>query len=420
MKVLYINTSDSSGGAAIACLRLQSAMDKFTPVVSNVLVQEKKTHKETITTTANTPLQKKLVWLRFIAERLAFLPYEKDKSIRFLFNRAIWGIDISKHPLVQEADILHLHWINFGFLSIDDIEKLMTLDKPVVWTFHDMWAFTGGCHHSGNCDHYLKECGNCKFLTNPKPHDISHTSWMSKKKAYSNHSFVSVGCSNWLANRARKSSLLSGTNIQAIPNPLNISLFKPFPKKEARITLGLPADKEFILFAAMRVNAIGKGFQYLVEALKNLVEGNPEITNQVELLVFGQSSPEVLADLPLKVHSLGHLTDADKIVAAYNAASMFVTPSLEENLPNTIMEAFACGTPSVGFEVGGIPEMIDHQKNGFLSKYRSIESLAEGIKWVLANNKEGQLSEKAREKAVNYYSEEVVAQQYYRLYQSLL
>jgi glycosyltransferase involved in cell wall biosynthesis len=163
-----------------------------------------------------------------------------------------------------------------------------------------------------------------------------------------------------------------------------------------------------------------KGFSYFQDALNLLKVNHPELSQNIELLVFGQADDEALAKLPFKTHKLGHLSDINQIVRAYNAASVFVTPSLEENLPNTIMESFACGTPAVGFSIGGIPEMIDHQQNGYLSEYRSVDSLATGIQWVLENNTEGKLSEKAREKVRSSYAEDVVAKQYSQLYKSLL
>jgi glycosyltransferase involved in cell wall biosynthesis len=420
MKVVFINTSDNSGGAAIACLRLQKAMEANTPAEGHVLVQEKNSLNPYVETLSDSDWKKKLTWLRFVAERLSFLPYERSKEVRFLFNRSIFGTDISTHPLVTEADIIHLHWVNFGYLSTSGIKKLLALGKPVVWTFHDMWPFTGGCHHSGTCDHFEVACGNCKFLKKPGQNDISHAGWLAKQQAYQPFAFTAVGCSQWLAGLAKRSSLLDGFRIESIPNPIDTSFFNVIPKSEARQLLGLPTDKELILFAAMRVNAPGKGFSYFVDALKALAQNLPEWNNKVELVVFGQSDDSTLANLPYRTHQLGHLSDLKKIVLAYNAASLFVTPSLEENLPNTIMESFACGTPAVGFRVGGIPEMIDHEINGYISDYKSVDSLATGIRWVLENNTDGKLSKQARQKVLDNYSEKVVAEQYFQLYQSLL
>ncbi len=418
MKVVFINTNDNGGGAAIACRRIQKALATYAGVEGKILVQDKNTRDDAVVSVAPRRWQKWLAWGRFVAERLYFYPYERSSDIRFQFNPGIAGIDISTHPLVREADVIHLHWINFGYLSTDSLKKIFALGKPVVWTFHDMWAFTGGCHHSGTCENYREACGGCKFVKHPGPNDISHGRWLAKEAAYA--PFVPVGCSQWLAGRAAQSSLLRHSRILSIPNPIDTSVFKPTTKEEARKLLGLSPDKEFILFAAMRVDAVGKGFSYLVQALQLLTQQHLARMQNVEVLIFGHSSADLTAALPILTHRLGHLSDPQQIGLAYSAASVFVIPSLEENLPNTIMEALACGTPAVGFDTGGIPEMIDHRINGYVAEYRSADSLAKGILWVLEANAQGKLSAQARQKVLNTYAEEIVAQQYQDLYQSLL
>ena len=418
MKVVFVNTNDNAGGAAIACRRIQKSLATYAGVEGKILVQDKNTLDGAVVSTTPNRWQKWLAWGRFVAERLYFYPYERSSEIRFQFNPGIAGIDISTHPLVQEADIIHLHWVNFGYLSTDSLQKLFALGKPVVWTFHDMWAFTGGCHHSGSCENYRDACGGCKFVKHPAPDDFSHRRWRAKKASYA--PFTAIGCSQWLARRAAQSSLLRHARVSSIPNPIDIEVFKPIPKQEARGRLGLSPNKEFILFAAMRVGAVGKGFSYLVQALQLLIEQYPDRMLEVEMLIFGHSSADLTDSLPIVAHRLGHLSDSQQIGLAYSAASVFVIPSLEENLPNTIMEAMACGTPAVGFDTGGIPEMIDHRINGYVAEYRSAESLAEGIEWVLEANTQGQVSAHARQKVLATYTEEIVARQYHDLYQSLL
>ncbi len=414
MKVVLLNTNDNGGGAAIACLRLQRALQKQGKVQSTMLVQRKYTGHPGVVGLSQGTFQKAGAWLRFVAERLVFLPRERSSEVRFQFDPGVAGVDVSTHPLVRDADVIHLHWVNHGFLSTDSLQKIMQLGKPIVWTFHDMWAFTGGCHHSGTCEHFRTDCGDCKFVKNPGPRDYSHQRWQAKATAYT--PFAAVGCSRWLANRARNASLLDGYRVEAIPNPLDVTLFRPLDKATARRALGLSPDKEYILFAAMRVDAVGKGLAYLIEALQWL----KDLPGAVELLVFGKTDEAFLKALPIKTTSLGHLSDPERIATAYSAASVFVIPSLEENLPNTIMEAMACGTPAVGFAVGGIPEMVDHRANGYVAEYRSAESLAAGVRWVLEQNNDGALSAKARQKVLASYAEEMVAAQYEALYRSLV
>lgn len=416
------------GGAAIACLRLLAVLEHIEGIEVNILVQEKKRNNLNINAIANSWIQKKLAFTRFALERLYFRFFEKNEQIRFAFSPANIGIDISEHRLVQEADIIHLHWINFGFLSINTLEKLFKLNKPIVWTLHDMWAFTGGCHHSGDCENYQISCGNCnQYLRNPAENDLSNKVWQRKNTIFKPE-FISkttiVGCSQWLTNRAKKSSLLKGFSVKSIPNPLDTNLFSPQNKAEARQKLGLPINKKLILFVAAKVSVIWKGFSYFQESLEILkakVSTGGEPHNQdIELVILGESDEATIQKLPFKAHALGKIFDLQQIVSVYAAADVFVIPSIQENLPNTIMEAMACGTPVVGFEVGGIPEMIEHRKNGFLVKYKSTQNFAEGINWVLFEANHAELSKNARQKVLENYSEKVVVEQYLEVYRSLI
>lgn len=426
MKILLINTDDAMGGAAIACLRLLNTLNQTEGIEATMLVQEKKRNNPNVKAIAETWLQKKLAFARFVQERLFFKFQEKNKEIRFAFSPANSGIDISENPLVQEADIIHLHWINFGFLSLKSLEKLFQLKKPIVWTLHDMWAFTGGCHHSGDCENFQNSCGNCvQYIKNSSPTDLSNKVW-EQKSAIFNHSLrlrsgngtAIVGCSQWLTNRAKKSSLLKNFSVKAIPNPLDINLFSPQNKVDARKKLGLPTDKKLILFVAAKVSVIWKGFSYFQASLEILKAQNSH-NKDIELVVLGESDTETIEKLPFKAHALGRISDVNKIVSIYSAADVFVTSSIQENLPNTIMEAMACGTPAVGFEVGGIPEMIEYPNTGFLAKYKSAESLAEGIKWILFEANHEELSKNARQKVLGNYSEKVVIEQYLEVYRNL-
>ena len=420
MKILLINTDDSMGGAAIAALRILSVLEEEKDIEARLLVQEKKRNRDDVTPIAQSWLDKKQALARFAAERLYFRLFEKSKEVRFAFSPANTGIDISQHPLIQDADILHLHWVNFGFLSIDSLKKLFGLGKPIVWTLHDMWAFTGGCHHSGDCENYQEHCGNClPYLRNPSPNDLSARVWQEKNQLFGNTAQLPpiriVGCSEWLANRARKSGLFKNLPVSTIPNPLDVNIFKPTAKVEARLKLNLPIDNKLILFAAAKVTVIWKGFSYFQEALQ-LLKAKIDKPEEIELVILGESDEALNKTLPFKTHALGRIADVEKIALIYSAADVFTIPSIQENLPNTIMEAMACGTPAVGFEVGGIPEMIEHQKTGYLATYKSAENFAEGIKWVLFEADAMVLANNARKKVLENYSQEVVKGRYLGVY----
>ncbi len=409
LNIVLLSYHNQNGGAGIAAGRLQQALEKAGHQVT-YLVQERSGNdgSELI----RKGLWAKLGnWIRFILERLYFLPNEKSKSIRFLFNPGLIGQDISQHPAIKKADIIHLHWVNFGFLSIKNIEQLLKLGKPLIWTLHDMWAFTGGCHHSGDCENFQTNCGSCKFVHKPERWDISHRMWADKIYAFDYPNLHIITCSDWLKSRAEKSTILAYHSIDSIPNAIDTNFFQR--EENAKKSLHLNPDKQYILFVAMRVNTPTKGFNYLKEALQIWQNENPATVKNTELLIVGNvlDTSEINA-LPLPSTALGHITDPAKMREIYSAADVFITPSLEENLPNTIMEAMACGTPCVGFQVGGIPEMIDHQLNGYVAEYLSANDLAKGIQWSLTHVPHVA----ARQKVLTTYQDDIIAAKHTALY----
>lgn len=411
--VLQLSTFHWEGGAGVAAARLHQALLN-TGVDSHLMVSETSRPGPQTTAWADNPWKSKKAWGNFVLERLSFLPFEKDKSVRFAFSPAAAGSDIADHPLVKQASIIHLHWINFGFLSLKSLEKLFTLGKPVVWTLHDMWTFTGGCHYNRGCDHYLSHCCYCPYLKKPGQYDIAFAQFEKKQALYQNTNLTLVSPSRWLDDLVQKAALTTGKPSLAIPNCIDTGLFKPGSRTDARNALGLPNDKKLLLFAGANTQDPRKGFTYFQEAMRD-----PRLAD-TEVMILGKGKAENFKDMPVKAHFLGKISDASQMVQAYHAADMLVAPSLEDNLPNTIMEAMACGIPAVGFDTGGIPEMIGHQENGFISVPKSASSLSEGIQWVLEHNADGAVSVKARQKVLQHYSEEVVAAQYSQLYDSLL
>lgn len=411
--VLQLSTFHWEGGAGVAAARLHNALLK-TGGDSQLMVSKMSGPGERTTGVADSPWKEKIAWAHFVSERLQFLPYEIDATVRFAFSPALAGTDISEHPLVRQASIIHLHWINFGFLSLKTLEKLFALGKPVIWTLHDMWSFTGGCHYNRGCDHYLSHCRYCPYLRSPGEYDISFDQFEKKRSIYENTSLTLVSPSHWLDHQVKIAGLTRGIPSLSIPNCIDTNFFKPTDTREARIALGLPPDKKLILFAGANTQDPRKGFVYFRQALAELD------TIDMEVMIFGKGRPEDFEQMPVKAHFLGKISDPQQMVNAYNAADMIIVPSLEDNLPNTIMEAMACGTPAVGFNTGGIPEMINHLDNGFVSVSRSAASIAEGIRWVFEQNTANAISRKAREKVLKCYSEEVVANRYSQLYQTVL
>ncbi len=414
MKVVIINTYERIGGAAVAAGRLVKALHRKNISVS-MLVRDKQSVDDNVVSVSTNAVIRITNLFRFYWERfIIFLFNHLNRRNLFSVSIANVGQDISRHPSVINADIIHLHWINQGFLSLQDIRKLIELGKPIVWTMHDMWPCTGICHHARDCERYQEKCKSCFFLQSKSRKDLSTYVFNKKDQVYKNANIIFVGCSEWLTQRAKKSKLLQSKSIISIPNTLDTTIFYPQGKKKARLALGLPLDKKLLLFGALNVTDERKGVYYLIEALKNICLEN------IELVVFGQIKEEIKSVLPVSVHPMGYLDEEKKIALLYNAVDLFVTSSLEENLPNTIMEAMACGTPCVGFNIGGIPEMIDHLLNGYVAKYKDVEDLSQGIEWVLDNNKDDNLSEFCIKKVHSAYSEEIVTRNYISLYKQIL
>ena len=413
MKILILSTSERTGGAAVAANRLMHALNK-SGQEAKMLVRDRQTDDPSVVSVNTSWWKKKINFLRFAYERWVIFVHNRfSRKNLFAVSIANTGTDISRHPLVKEADIIHLHWINQGFLSLTDIRKLMELGKPVVWTMHDMWPFTGICHHAGDCGDFSKKCRECSCLSS-KPSKLSSKNFLKKEKYIYQNTINLVGCSQWITNKIRESALGKRKNILSLPNPIDTHAFKQTSKTDARQKLGLPHGKKLILFGALITTDKRKGIDYLFQAV-NILH-----SKDIELVVFGQAKGNIDAPLDFKINSIGYLSNNAQIIALYNAVDVFVSPSLEENLPNTIMEAMACGTPCVGFSTGGIPEMIDHKQNGYVAEYKNPEDLAAGIAWVLENAESLGLSDACVKKVKENYSEAVVAEKYISLYTSLL
>ena len=412
MRILLLNTSDQVGGAAIAATRLLKALNK-NKIDAHMVVRDKTSKSHSIT--AITPSSK--YYYNFIVERLRiFLSNLFSRKNLFAISIANTGSNVTELPEFKQADIIHLHWINQGFLSLKELDKIVKSGKPIVWTMHDMWPITGICHPSRECNKYKQNCGECPFLNRNKQNDLSQRIFTQKKEIYKKSNIQFIGCSNWLSKCADESRLTTDAEVHHIPNPINTEVFKPRNQETARKNLNLPVNKKLILFGAAKSTDKRKGIDYFVKACKKLKH---ESNLPIAVVVFGKESNYLTNILPYPVYSLGYLKDEQDMIDAYSAVDLFAIPSLEENLPNTIMESMACGTPCVGFDIGGIPELIDHLHNGYVAKYKSTTDLAEGIQWIL-NNRDSFLNREARRKVIDNYSEDIVAKKYIKIYNQLV
>lgn len=419
MKVVHINKADTGGGAAVAMCRIHAALRKE-GVDSAVLVQQTKSGAPNAFSTSDTIIERGRDFANFVAERLRILPHEKISSMRFNFSIASDGRDVSSFPIVRDADVIHLHWVNQGFLSMESLQSLAALGKPIVWTLHDMWPFTGGCHYAGTCLEFNEHCGFCPFLRDPAKDDLSARLFRLKRVTYQAMNLTVVACSQWLSTLASSSSLFHGRTSLAIPNPIDTDVFRPLDKAQCRRELGLPLDKKLILFGAAKVSDVRKGYRYLVEALGIIANSFPSVASHTELVIFGQADKQ-MTDLgaSFNIHSMNFVSSTEKLVKLYNAADAFVLPSLQDNLPNTVVESLACGTPVVGFRNCGIPEMVVHGKTGYLAEPKNSLSLANGIYATMffdPDKKRGEVVQHAKD----LFGEHATAQKYIDVYNNAI
>ncbi len=412
MKILQLSTHDIRGGAARAAYRLHEGLQTI-GVTSTMLVQRRHGTDPTVLLDKRTVGQ---VASRFAPhiEKLPFLFYPKRQPTP-------WGLNWTPSPTADsvnqhQPDLVHLHWIADGFISLRSLAKIKA---PLVWTLHDSWAFTGGCHLPYECVRYRESCGACPQLQSTHQQDLSRWHWHYKARALHNLPITIVTPSHWLATCAQSSSLLGDCRIEVIPNGLDLTRFKPVDKLFARAALGLPQDKKLILFGALNSTSDrNKGFHLLEPALKKLAAAG--LGDTAALVIIGAAQPTQPPDLGLPAHYLGRLQDEGSIALLYAAADVFVAPSIQENLSNMVMEALACGTPCVAFRIGGMPDMIEHAENGYLARPFESDDLAAGIRWVIADNTQPQqLAIAARGKVEENFELQHVARRYATLYEEV-
>lgn len=410
MRILHVNYSDLQGGAARAAYRLHRALlDKG--IESKMLVQIKFSDDYTVLG-PETQKQKLIAFLRSGLEKLPLRKY-KNRSKTYFSPAWVPFSYLANRINALNPDIVHLHWVNNGMHQIEDLYKIKA---PIVWSLHDMWAFTGGCHNDEQCGRFKTICDNCPVLGSKSKRDLSANVFSRKFRAYPKiNSLTIVGLSSWMYMSAKESTLLTDRRIENLPNPINTEVFKPFNKQMARELLGLPINKQLILFGAIGGSSDpNKGYPELSQALIQLN------TTNIDLLVFGCSKPNNSDNFNQRTHHLGHIHDDVTLRLLYNSADVTVVPSLQENLSNVIMESLACGTPVVGFDIGGNGDMINHKKNGYLAQPYEIGDLANGIKWILDNQEKEILKNKALETIHKNFDSSIVCNKYIQLYNSII
>ena len=410
MKILTVSTLDTEGGAAKAAYRLhQSLLSEG--INSSMLVQNKKSDDYTVLG-PSSKIEMMLNIARPTLDRIPLMFYKQRQQVEFYPAFLPFSNTIKKINQIN-PDIVHLHWINGGMIKIEDIVKIKA---PIVWSLHDMWPFTGGCHYDEECGLYRSLCGPCKILGSYEENDLSRKIFFRKQKSFSKiDNLTIIGLSRWMAGCAKESILLGDKKIINLPNPIDTNIFKPVDKEKCRELWNLPKDKKLVLFGAMSATSDPrKGFNELSKALHEIEDQN------IELVIFGSSKPEKVQNLGFQTHYVGQLCDNESLVALYNAADLTIVPSLQENLSNIIVESMACATPVIGFSIGGNSDIVDHMQNGYLAISYDSSDLANGIKWILNSKNYDDLCLNAREKILKKFDSQTVVKQYIDLYKVIL
>lgn len=402
MKVLHLNTTNY-GGAYRAASRIHEAVSRA-GVDSNMLFVQGSSEKDSIAWRWKDKIRHK-IYCRLNNQKI------KNNDFRQYYSTDIYGFDIERIREVREADILHFHWISDGMFSMKSLGRLFKTGKPVVWTMHDMCAFTGGCHHSEKCRKYEGMCSDCPYVNVGGVRDITNIVFRKKREIYRNNHIFPVGPSRWISELSKRSCLFGEFDTIAIPNPIDISAFDIIGNRNmARELLNLPKEKKIILFGANNaMSDPNKGYKELRRALQELNH------DDYICVVFGNSTL-MEKENDIKIISVGVINDDFHLKCLYNAADVFVCPSLYENLANTVMESLSCGTPVVAFDTGGLKDMIEHRENGYLAVPYDTGELAEGIVYCASND----LRNKARKSVENRFSYDIIGKQYIELYNKAL
>ncbi len=414
IKAVLVNADDGIGGAARACYRLHRGL-LAEGVESRMLVRNKYSDDENVIGPRGFVCGSAARLRPYLAGPLLALHNQEMAGVHSL---NVLPTGMARRIAGERPDVVHLHLLSKETISIAEVGRIAA---PVVWTLHDMWTFCG-------TEHYSDDGPAARFRTGyvgggnavKRGLDLDRWTWKRKRRHWATDRMTVVTPSRWLADCARASALFRDSAIEVIPNGVDTSRFKPIDRSVAREILNLPADRKLVLFGAMRATSDRrKGFSFLDAALRRLAAG--PLGADTELVVFGATAPAVPDDFGLPAHYTGRVSDDISLALLYAAADVFVAPSRQDNLPNTVVEALACGTPCVAFRIGGMPEMITHRENGYLADPFDTEDLASGLAWVLEDPvRAAGLAQAARRTALASFTIERQARDTAALYRRLI
>jgi len=420
MRILHL-TSQDNGGAGRACVRLHKALLE-SGVDSIILTQNKTTDTPKTLRLAQTKPQKILEKLRPHLSQIPLILYPKRKKDIFSPNLPFFPLKnrtLLRKIAELKPDIIHLHWIENGFINVADLANLAKLKVPLIWSLHDANPYTGGCHYvAATCIGVGTRCNRCPLLGSNFPFDISFFTFKHKHKAYNNIPNLTInGLSSWIAKCAKESSLFKNKRVINLPNPIDTRVFKPIEKHIARDLLGL--DKRHIIaFGAINATSLKrKGFFHLKTALETLPKS---LKRKILLVVFGANEGENIEGIEMRF--LGHLSDDLSLIILYSAAHIMIVPSLLESFGQTALEALSCGTPVVCFNTSGLKDIVTHKQNGYLAQSFDTRDLGKGIEWILGldSSDYATLCQNARLSAKERFSTLKIAPKYIEAYKMLI
>lgn len=407
MKAAHFCTTDF-GGAFRAASRINSAM-RLCNADSSLFVRTKTRSDTDCTGIIDTPVKS------FVSKskNLANLMLSKGEVITDRF-----GTDITKTQAAKNADVIILHWVN-SFVSAGTIKKLAESGKPVIWVMHDMWPYTGGCHHGYGCERYEEGCGKCPFLKSTDENDRSRKNFLQKQEALKGSGFAIVSPSIWNKECSEKSGIMAGLQKHVIRNPIDTKIYNPQGDPYLiRKKLGLPMHKKLILFGAM-VQSVHKweGMQMVAEAVALLPA---DIKKDCELLLFGNAPGMDLSVFDIPARSLGHIDGEKEIADIYRAADVFISPSVADNYPNTLLESICCGTPCVCFDIGGMGDLVKTGVTGYLAAPKDTGDLSKGLFAVFDSDLKEKLKSPEHNKNLSDNSYDIIGRQYVKLCEELM
>lgn len=373
LKIVHINTADVIGGAGIAAFRLHQALNRLAGVESSQLVGIRASDDTRVVSVCrNRP--------EYLLSRL--------------FHRALCLADlggwysplraVASHPLVQKADVVHLHHINGGFFSYTELIRL-SRQVPIVWTLHDMWGFTGTCHNSMNCTRWESGCGSCHHPAPGARFDLSHWHWRRKREAYRSARLTVVAPSRWLTELARRSPLMGHLPVHCIPNSIDTAIFRPAKDRRGlRQRWGISLAAKVVMIGSAVLNDEKKGTGRLLQVLSGLP---PKLRAEMVVLLVGNGTFPLIEESLGKgrVMATGYIDNPERMAECYALSDLFLLATEADNLPNSLVESLSCGTPAVTFAVGGCGDVVRHLETGYLAQAGDFDGFSRGIELLLTD-----------------------------------